>query len=375
MKYLTLLLIGTCSVTNYAQSPRKVNKELQRSIVVAATRHDSLKTAFSTAVTDLENQRLALQNGKIREFDEARARYDRNWDRVKRISKRLGELGEKNVLTDYDKLYKISPIYSYPKMVKAAIPLFTDEFTFTTVKLRPITNETLLEEQNELLKEALKRYNHTDSINWNCLVRIVNCKRGLNELDAQLDSCIIDLQNRNKQFDETWNKLHVKYEELRAEYELSKNDKAVLSSLHKEFGLKNGTDFESVPIASPTFFQITQDEVKKRPEDEIIYEIVEFSAEFPDGREALLKYIQDNLELPEAVTSGKIGGKCYLKFIISAYGSVSNVKVQRGVQDCPECDNAAVDLVRGMPKWVPAMDNGKPVNSYYNLPITFKQQE
>jgi len=374
--FICLFCLGIYPLSAYAQSPRKINKELKQSVLVASTEYDSLKTAFATAMQDLEHLRLEIQNGKMKEFDEARAQFDRNWDRVKRIWRKLGDLGGRNgIILDYNNLYGSNPIYSYPKMVKSAIPLFSEQFKFTVSDQETITKEMPLEEQNVLLQEALTNYILADSVNRSCLIRIKTCINGINELDAQLDTCIADLQNRNEQFDEAWNLLHGKYEELRVEYVRSKNDKDVLSSLHKEFGLKNGTDFESIPISSPTFFQITQDEVKKRPEEEVICEIVEILAEFPSGRESMKTYITNNLDLPESVTSGKVIGKCYLRFVVSAYGTISNVKVQRGIQDCPKCDQAAVAVVKGMPNWIPAKNNGKPVNSWYTLPITFNTSE
>lgn len=53
-------------------------------------------------------------------------------------------------------------------------------------------------------------------------------------------------------------------------------------------------------------------------------------------------------------------------------GSIGTVTVFRGVPNCPECDQEAVRVVKLMPKWIPGKHEGKPVRSYYNLPVTFK---
>ena len=51
-------------------------------------------------------------------------------------------------------------------------------------------------------------------------------------------------------------------------------------------------------------------------------------------------------------------------------GSIVNVEVARGIGG--GCDEEAVRVVKGMSNWKPALDNGKPVNVQYALPITFK---
>lgn len=103
-----------------------------------------------------------------------------------------------------------------------------------------------------------------------------------------------------------------------------------------------------------------------------IYEVVDETAQFPGGQEALKKYIKDNLKFPQTAIDMGIEGKCYLKFVVSESGNISNVKVIRGVQDCPECDREAIRVVKSMPKWKPGTINGKPVHSTFTLPVPFK---
>lgn len=120
------------------------------------------------------------------------------------------------------------------------------------------------------------------------------------------------------------------------------------------------------------------DEVVTPPDDKkeevIIHDAVEEQAEFPGGMAALKAYLANNIKYPEVALEMGIGGKCYLKFVVSTSGNISNVKVVKGVPDCKECDEEAMRVVRAMPNWAPAKNNGKAVNSYYNLPVTFKAQ-
>lgn len=105
-----------------------------------------------------------------------------------------------------------------------------------------------------------------------------------------------------------------------------------------------------------------------------IFTIVEETAEFPGGIAAMGKYIQQNLQYPAMAREANIGGKCFLKFVVNDKGEIGNVEVLKGVPGCPECDKEAVRVVKSMPKWKPAKMTGRPVNCYFNLPISFKIQ-
>jgi len=112
-------------------------------------------------------------------------------------------------------------------------------------------------------------------------------------------------------------------------------------------------------------------EPEPKPEPEPILEIVEEEAEFPGGQAELAKFLQKNMKYPEMALDAGIGGRVYLRFVVSSSGNISNVKVTRGIADCKECDEEAVRVVRAMPAWKPGKNNGKAVNMWYNLPIKF----
>jgi TonB family protein len=101
-----------------------------------------------------------------------------------------------------------------------------------------------------------------------------------------------------------------------------------------------------------------------------VYTIVEEVANYPGGKSALSKYIQDNIEYPQQAFELGISGKVFVQFVISATGSVYNVKVIKGV-NLP-MDSEAYRVVKAMPNWIPGRLKGKPVNSIFNLPISFK---
>ncbi len=93
---------------------------------------------------------------------------------------------------------------------------------------------------------------------------------------------------------------------------------------------------------------------------------------FPSGEEAFYKYLSENITYPQQAKDAGIQGRVVVGFVVMDDGSIVNVEVVRGIGG--GCDEEAVRVVKAMPKWKPAIYNGKPVNVHYSLPITFKLQ-
>ena len=111
-------------------------------------------------------------------------------------------------------------------------------------------------------------------------------------------------------------------------------------------------------------------EETKTSGDEPVFVIVEEQAEFPGGLDSMYAYIQKNLVYPEKAKAEGIEGRVFVSFIIEKDGSISNVKLLRGIGG--DCDEAAVEMVKNMPKWKPAKQRGKPVRCQFTLPIKFE---
>lgn len=105
-----------------------------------------------------------------------------------------------------------------------------------------------------------------------------------------------------------------------------------------------------------------------------IHEVTQEEAFFPGGRTAMLKFLSKNINYPEIARIANIQGKVTLNFVVGKNGEIENVTVAKGVPGCPECDKEAIRVVKAMPKWKPAKNNGKAVRSYFYLPVTFRLQ-
>ena len=97
--------------------------------------------------------------------------------------------------------------------------------------------------------------------------------------------------------------------------------------------------------------------------------VVEQMPEFIGGFEALQRYINSNAIYTEKANKEKVSGKVFLSFWVETDGSISKPRILRGLY--PDLDSISIDLVKNMPKWIPAKQRGKPIRCQYNLPIKF----
>ncbi|MBX7225281.1 MAG: energy transducer TonB [Chitinophagales bacterium] len=101
-----------------------------------------------------------------------------------------------------------------------------------------------------------------------------------------------------------------------------------------------------------------------------IYDIVQVKASFIGGEVERDKFIKEHLEYPLDALKQGIEGRTILEFVVWKDSTISDIKVLKGFN--ATCDQAAIDVIKKMPKWNPGMQDGKPVNSRYFLPIFFK---
>lgn len=132
--------------------------------------------------------------------------------------------------------------------------------------------------------------------------------------------------------------------------------------------------FGMIPTGTPGTGTGTGGSSTTEPPKDPVAVYVDEPACFPGGMDKMKPYLLEHMKYPQTAIELGLRGKCYLQFVVSKTGDISDVKVTRGVTDCPECDREAVRVVKGMPRWRPGKIKGEPVNSQFNLPITFAFQ-
>jgi protein TonB len=109
-------------------------------------------------------------------------------------------------------------------------------------------------------------------------------------------------------------------------------------------------------------------EIEEESDDEF-FMVVENMPIFPGGDLGLMKYIQKNVKYPPIAKEYNITGKVYVSFIVDKTGSVTNVKIVRGVDKT--LDAEALRVVKSLPKYKPGKQRGKAVRVMFTIPINF----
>ena len=133
-------------------------------------------------------------------------------------------------------------------------------------------------------------------------------------------------------------------------------------------------DVEVTNVGIDSNFQAVKEDLyqtlKNKSVGDSIFQVVGQMPSFPGGDRELMEHIAKNIKYPQEARDKEIQGRVFIGFVIEKDGSVSNVKVLRGISK--ECDAEAVRVISSLPKWKPGMHEGKPVRVSYQIPINFK---
>lgn len=88
------------------------------------------------------------------------------------------------------------------------------------------------------------------------------------------------------------------------------------------------------------------------------------------GAVAMMRFIRENISYPESSIEMNEQGRVFLQFIVEKDGSITNLKVDRGVS--ADIDREAKRVIQRMPRWISGQVNGRNVRSRCRLPINFR---
>ncbi len=88
------------------------------------------------------------------------------------------------------------------------------------------------------------------------------------------------------------------------------------------------------------------------------------------GDYSLLDFIAKNIRYPTSAFEKKITGIVYVGVVIDSLGYTKEVKLVKGVHE--DLDNEAQRVVRLLNKWMPALNDGKAVESTITIPVNFQ---
>ncbi|RAJ02530.1 TonB family protein [Chitinophaga skermanii] len=92
---------------------------------------------------------------------------------------------------------------------------------------------------------------------------------------------------------------------------------------------------------------------------------------YPAGKEALNAYLKAHAIRTKEARKADIKGKVGILFVVKADGEIRDIQVY-GKSLGYGLDDVAIDMVRKMPRWLPAIEDGKAINVLTHIPIEFK---
>ena len=128
--------------------------------------------------------------------------------------------------------------------------------------------------------------------------------------------------------------------------------------------------FVEVPESTNDSYVFEPEEDENRPG---VYIVVEQMPEFPGGDKGFHQFIADNVKYPAEAKEKGIRGIVYVNFIVEPDGSISDIRVLRGIGG--GCDEEAVRVVESMPKFKPGIQNGEAVRVSYTVPVIFRLED
>ena len=106
-------------------------------------------------------------------------------------------------------------------------------------------------------------------------------------------------------------------------------------------------------------------------EEAIPFQLVEEKPSFQGGdANQFSKWVNQRLVYPEIAKENGVQGRVTLQFTVEKDGSVTKVKVLRGVD--PSLDKEAVRVVSMSPKWKPGKQRDRAVPVTYTFPVIFQ---
>ena len=131
----------------------------------------------------------------------------------------------------------------------------------------------------------------------------------------------------------------------------------------------NLEDDASMGVEIMDYVETVEEEVVE--EEAIPFQFVEEKPSFMGGdANAFSKWVNERLVYPEIAKENGVSGRVTLQFTVNTDGTVSNIKVLRGVD--PSLDKEAVRVVSMSPKWTPGKRRDRAVKVTYTFPVIFQ---
>lgn len=155
-----------------------------------------------------------------------------------------------------------------------------------------------------------------------------------------------------------------------AKTDLNINEDAALNSDRPKEGSVLGSENAGIEGGTGTSLTSNSNENVEGEKNVHVTAVLDRQPTFPGGMDKFYTYVAQNFKTPENQISHAI--KVYVSFIIETDGTMTNITVPRNPGY--GLDKEAIRVLKNLKtKWTPGIMNGKPVRTFYNLPILVQQ--
>ena len=93
-------------------------------------------------------------------------------------------------------------------------------------------------------------------------------------------------------------------------------------------------------------------------------------AMFQSGNQSIYEYMQTHIKYPKKAKKEKLEGKVLVGFTVTKEGTLTDIHIKNSSDSI--FNESAIDLIKSMKKWQPAMKDGQPVDFKMALPISYR---
>ena len=129
-------------------------------------------------------------------------------------------------------------------------------------------------------------------------------------------------------------------------------------------------EFEEGMEIETTVVEVEEEEIE---EDQPFIKVEKMPTFKGGDLNAFRNWVQGKLRYPQIAQENNITGRVLLQFVIEKDGSVTDVRVVKGVSE--ELDAEALRVVKASPKWKPGRVNGNRVRTSLTIPVEFKLEK
>lgn len=108
----------------------------------------------------------------------------------------------------------------------------------------------------------------------------------------------------------------------------------------------------------------------ERSDEQVDFVSADQLPQFPGGGQGFAKFLSEHIRYPAEARANNIKGRVFAQFIVETDGSLSNLRIVRGLGY--GTDEETLRVLKLSPRWIPGRKAGYPVRVEYTIPVSYE---